>query len=348
MSSSLSFTKVSRNFGHGDVLRDISLTVPQSACVALLGASGSGKSTLLRIAAGLDAPSAGEVLVDGQDLSGVPAEERGIALVFQKPLLFPHLNVLDNVAFSARMSGQSKRASRSQALAFLNLVQLADFAHRAPGKLSGGQEQRVSLARALARNPRILLLDEPFSSLDSQLREDMYALVDDIRSQLAPTIVLVTHDRREASVLADSIAVLDEGRILQHGPVAQVHYKPATLAVNRTLGGLNEIPGHVSQGCHVSPFGRIPVQPDASEGPGFLVLRQEALHLVPIDQGAVNGTVTDLKPMGAHTLVRLQLDTATDGSTGSLAVEVVGAPDVHVGGVAGISFNGASGWTAPG
>ena len=293
------------------MLHEVSLIVEPSRCVALLGASGSGKSTLLRIAAGLDEPSSGQVLVDGSDLDGVPSEKRGIALVFQKPLLFPHLNVVDNVAFSARMTGQSRKAARRHAMVYLELVHLGDFANRSAGRLSGGQEQRVALARALARNPRILLLDEPFSSLDSRLREDMYSLVDDIRAELAPTIVLVTHDRREASGLADSIAVLDGGRILQHGPVAQLHYQPATLAVNRILGGLNAIHGQVAGGIHHSVLGGVPVQKDIDEGSAFLLLRQESACLVPIGQGIADGTVIRAKSLGAHTLIRVALDGAT-------------------------------------
>ncbi|WP_049822072.1 ABC transporter ATP-binding protein [Arthrobacter sp. H41] len=343
MSSRLEFRGLSRAFGQAEVLHEVSLTVEPSRCVALLGASGSGKSTLLRIAAGLDDPSSGQVLVDGSDLDGVPSEERGLALVFQKPLLFPHLNVVDNVAFSARMTGQSRKAARRHAMAYLELVHLSDLARRSAGCLSGGQEQRVALARALARNPRILLLDEPFSSLDSRLRDDMYSLVEDIRAELAPTIVLVTHDRREASILADSIAVLDEGRILQHGPVAQLHYQPATLAVNRILGGLNALSGRVTGGIHQSVFGRVPVQPGMVDGPAFLVMRQEAIRIVVTGEGTAVGSVTGLKSLGAHTLVRTEV-TGDHGPSGTLTIDVAGEPDVTMGQVVGLKPVNDSGW----
>lgn len=365
MSSSVAFDRVSRVFGQTEVLRDISLTVPARTCVALLGASGSGKSTLLRIAAGLDAPSDGSVLVDGEDVGGVPAEKRGIAVVFQKPLLFPHLTVVDNVAFSARMAGLPKRDARSQAREFLELVQLGDFARRMPGELSGGQEQRVSLARALAANPRILLLDEPFSSLDSRLRDDMYELMGKIRAELEPTIVLVTHDRREASVLADSIAVLDGGTILQHGTVPELHYQPAGRAVNRIMGGLNEVPGTVAGGVHTSVLGRIRVQPGVPEGPALLVVRQEAvqlsLHRDPDDDGgtaagavdaigdgpAATGVVGDVKSMGAHLLVMVYLESA-DGSGASVAVELAGAPSLRPGDRVAVSVPAGQGWVVTG
>ncbi|GAB3536317.1 ABC transporter ATP-binding protein [Arthrobacter tecti] len=352
MSSTLTFERVGRSFGGSEVLRDISLSVPASSCVALLGASGSGKSTLLRIASGLDSPSRGTVLVDGTDVGGVPAELRGIALVFQKPLLFPHLSVVDNVAFSARMSGVSRRYARAQAKEFLELVQLGDYARRMPGQLSGGQEQRVSLARALAANPRILLLDEPFSSLDSRLKDDMYELLDRIRSQLEPTIVLVTHDRREASVLADTIAVLDEGTILQHGPVSELHYRPAIRAVNRIMGGLNEVSGVVADGVHTSVLGRVQVQPGAADGPATLVVRQEAVRLTRAGASAVDGVVSAVKPLGAHALVTVRIhgDDDDDGDGASvdggarIAVEMAGLTELRVGDPVGVCLPDGPGW----
>ncbi|MBG6192286.1 putative spermidine/putrescine transport system ATP-binding protein [Arthrobacter sp. CAN_A212] len=343
MSSRLEFNTISRSYGDTEVLHQISLTVQPSRCVALLGASGSGKSTLLRIAAGLDEPSSGEVVVDGENLDGVPSEQRGVALVFQKPLLFPHLSVVDNVAFSARMAGQSRKVARDHAMAYLKLVKLADLAQRSSGRLSGGQEQRVALARALARNPRILLLDEPFSSLDSRLRDEMYSLMDDIRAELAPTIVLVTHDRREASVLADSIAVLDSGRILQHGPVAQLHYQPATLSVNRILGGLNAVPGNLADGVHHSALGRFPVQPGLRDGPAFLTVRQEAIRIIGPADGPATVTVTGIKSLGAHTLVHVA-SLGSRSSAETLTVEVPGDPGIRIGQHVGLQLVNTTGW----
>lgn len=349
MSSRLDLRGVTRDFGRETVLQDVSLTVETYRCTALLGASGSGKSTLLRIVAGLETASAGEVLVDGHSLDGVPPERRDIALVFQKPLLFPHLTVEDNVAFAARMAGHSRRSARAQAREFLELVHLGGLARRNTATLSGGQAQRVSLARALARAPRLLLLDEPFSSLDSQLREEMYALVHEIRAQLGPTIVLVTHDRREASVLADTIAVLDSGRILQHGPVAELHYRPASRAVSRILGGLNEVPGRTVHGHHHSVLGRLEVQPGAADGPGHLLVRQEAVRLVPAGTGTADGTVVSLTSTGAHTLVRLHLGTRSpDGAPQPLTAEVPGAPELRAGDRTGVLLPGPAAWVVPG
>ncbi|EXF23845.1 ABC transporter [Nesterenkonia sp. AN1] len=347
MSSHLSFSGISHRFGAQEVLTNISLEAPEGSCVALLGASGSGKSTLLRIAAGLERPSAGRVLMDGEDVTEINAEKRETALVFQQPLLFPHLSVVDNVAFSSRMSGHSKADARRHAREYLELVQLADYARRMPGELSGGQEQRVALARALARQPQILLLDEPFSSLDLPLREDMYELLETIREQLRPTIVLVTHDRREASVLAETIAVLDHGEILQHGDVAQLHHQPTSRAVNRILGGLNEVPGVVRGGVHHSPLGRIPVFADTAEGPALLVPRQESLCLAGPEGAQVSGRVIQVRASGAHSLIRVELHDGPGQDPAVVAVEVTGAPELRPGDITGVALQNPYGWAVP-
>lgn len=344
MSSSLSFEGISHRFGTEKVLKNISLEAAEGSCVALLGASGTGKSTLLRIAAGLEQPSAGRVLMDGEDVTGVDAERREMGLVFQQPLLFPHLSVVDNVAFASRMAGHSKTHARRHAQQYLELVQLAKYSHRMQGQLSGGQEQRVALARALARQPRILLLDEPFSSLDLRLKEDMYGLLDTIREQMRPTLVLVTHDRREASVLADTIAVMDEGEILQHGPVAQIHHQPASRAVNRILGGLNEVPGLVASGEHHSPLGRIPVSPGSTEGAAVLVPRQETLSLTAAEGSQARGTVTQVKPSGAHSIVRVEMGPGPGQEPVNVAVEVTGVPALRRGDTTGVVLQSPQGW----
>ena len=187
-------------------VEDFSLRVPAGQMVALLGASGSGKSTLLRLVAGLEQASAGVVRINGVSAAGVAPERRGVTMMFQKPLLFPHLSVIDNVAFADRIAGRSRREARANAARYLDLVQLGDMADRRSRQLSGGQEQRVSLARALAARPAVLLLDEPFGALDTAVRASMYELLEEVRAMLDPTIVLVTHDLTEAS-LADRVAV---------------------------------------------------------------------------------------------------------------------------------------------
>jgi len=271
----------------------VSFAVAPGECLAILGPSGSGKSTVLRSIAGLDVPSAGRILVDGTDVAGLAPERRGMAMVFQRPLLFPHLSVLDNVAFAATVAGQPKREARADATQFLELVQLAGFESRPVTALSGGQEQRVALARALAARPRVLLLDEPFSALDPQLRGDMHELLAAIRAQLAPTVVMVTHDRDEAAVVADRVALLQRGRLLQHDTVERLYTRPDSLEVSRLMGGRNELPGTVIGGVHRSAAGGVPAPEGETwaEGSGVLVVRQEALQVAAAGASAPEGFV---------------------------------------------------------
>ncbi len=291
----------------------LDLGVPATGCVALLGPSGSGKSTALRLVAGLDTPDDGDVLVAGRSLRGVPTERRRTAMVFQRPRLFPHLDVLDNVAFPLAVAGARARRARTDARRFLDLVGLADLARRRPASLSGGQEQRVALARALAARPDVLLLDEPFSALDPGLRTEMHELVCELRAAVEPTILLVTHDRREAAVLADTVAVLLDGRIAQHDTVSGLYTRPASMAVHRFLGGRNAVPGTVVGREHRSALGVLRLPPgDGPDGPGTLVVRQEALTLLaPGDPSAdVVGTVRDVVRTGPRAAVEVEVSGA--------------------------------------
>ncbi len=309
MSVDVSLREVSKSFGaaRAPALTGITCEVPAGSCTAILGPSGSGKSTILRVIAGLEQVSAGRVLVDGADVAGIPAEKRGVGMVFQRPLLFPHLSVLDNVAFSRRVGGASRTESRRHARNYLELVQLDDFGARSVQGLSGGQEQRVAIARALAAAPGLLLLDEPFSALDPALREDMHQLLEDIRRAVSPTIILVTHDRDEAAVVADRIAVLQSGELLQHDTVDRLYNRPASIRVSRLMGGLNESPGTVQGGVHVSPLGRVPVSSSTPEGPGVLVIRHEAIEVSPCTDAAsspgVIGRVSRVRRFGPRRMV---------------------------------------------
>ena len=239
-----------------------------------------------------------------------------MGMVFQRPLLFPHLSVLDNVAFADRVSGAPRAAARRNAERYLDMVQLGGYGRRSVRELSGGQEQRVAIARALAARPRVLLLDEPFSALDPELRSDMHALIDDIRTALSPTIVLVTHDRDEASAVADRIAVLHEGELLQHDTVDGVYNRPVSVRVARLMGGLNEVPGMVVGGVHISALGRIPLDAgrDVSEGPATLVVRQEAVGVRALGGDAASdgvvGVVTGIRNLGPRRLLTIRFGTA--------------------------------------
>ncbi|MEO8219788.1 MAG: ABC transporter ATP-binding protein [Specibacter sp.] len=289
------------------VLDNVNLTVEAGSCTALLGPSGAGKSTLLRAICGLETPDAGRVLVGGRDQDGVRPERRGMAMVQQRPLLFPHMNVLDNVAFAGTVRGVPKKAARADAAGFLELVQLAGFGPRPVAGLSGGQAQRVAIARALAARPAVLLLDEPFSALDPELRSMMHELLAQVRSSVNPTVLMVTHDRSEAAAVAGKIALFSGGRMLQHDSVERMYSRPASLEISRLMGGANEIPGTVRNGFHHSALGAIPLPEDTTwpPGPGMLLVRQESIEVGLGNGAGIPATVTGLRALGPRRLVSL-------------------------------------------
>ncbi|MDN5755048.1 MAG: ABC transporter ATP-binding protein [Arthrobacter sp.] len=290
-------------------LAGISLEVRAGSCTAVLGPSGSGKSTLLRSVAGLEVPDAGRVVLGGTDLAPIRPEQRGISLVSQRPLLFPHLNVLDNVAFAARVRGVPRREARRDAADFLDVVQLGDLGNRRATELSGGQQQRVALARALAARPGLLLLDEPFSALDPGLRTSMHDLLAEVRRQLSPTLLLVTHDRDEAVAVAERVALLGNGCLLQHAAVQEIYTRPVSLEVNRLMGGLNEVPGTVRGGRHESELGSLALPEDAAgaSGPGTLIFRQESIMVSGVDGPGIPAIVSAVKPQGARRILTVQV-----------------------------------------
>ena len=211
---SLRLENISVSFGKHKILHEINLQVETGCFFSLLGPSGGGKSTLMKAIAGLLPLDQGNLVWQGRSIMSLPPEKREMTLVFQDLRLFPHLTVLDNVAFPLKMSGMKKEARREAAREILNQVELSDFAHRYPNQLSGGQQQRVALARAVAIKPRVLLLDEPFSSLDLPLRQSMRKLVRSLHDRLGLTTLLVTHDVGEAMLLSDCIGILDQGRLI--------------------------------------------------------------------------------------------------------------------------------------
>ena len=332
MTSAIALRQVTKHFVDRQpaALLGVNLDVLPGTCTALLGPSGSGKSTILRIIAGLENPSGGQVLLNGRDITRVLPEKRNVGLVFQRPLLFPHLSVIDNVAFAGRAAGRPWRIARQRAQPYLEMVQLADMGRRPVGSLSGGQEQRVALARALASHPTILLLDEPFSALDAELRHEMHELLSDIRRQLAPTVVLVTHDRDEAATVADRIAVLENGQLLQHDTVDRVYHRPASIAVARLMGGENFISGVVTGGVHHSGLGSVSVDESTPEGPGVLVFRQESVgvtrgHLLHPTGDRLRGSIATISRTGLRRRATVRINTV------ELQVELPATVDVSPG-----------------
>jgi sulfate transport system ATP-binding protein len=232
---------VAKRFGDFAALDEVSLDVAPGSLTALLGPSGSGKSTLLRIIAGLEQPDTGQVEIDGQDVTAVPPQRRGIGFVFQHYAAFKHMSVRDNVAFGLRIRREPRAAVRERVDELLEIVGLTGWAERYPGQLSGGQRQRMALARALAVRPRVLLLDEPFGALDANVRAELRDWLRRLHDEVHVTTVLVTHDQEEAMSVADRLAVLDHGRIQQVGSPRELYERPANPFVMRFLGPVSRI-----------------------------------------------------------------------------------------------------------
>jgi sulfate transport system ATP-binding protein len=232
---------ITKRFGEFTALDDVSLEIPDGALTALLGPSGSGKSTLLRVIAGLEAPDAGRVEIAGTDATGVPPQRRGIGFVFQHYAAFKHMTVRDNVAFGLKIRKRSKQEIAAKVGELLGIVGLDGYAERYPSQLSGGQRQRMALARALAVEPRVLLLDEPFGALDAKVRGELRAWLRRLHDEVHVTTVLVTHDQEEAMEIADHIAVMDHGRIEQVGGPRDLYDRPATPFVMRFLGPVTRL-----------------------------------------------------------------------------------------------------------
>lgn len=218
------------------ILDDLSFEIQGGEFMSLLGPSGCGKSTLLKTIAGIIPIENGEIYLDGKDISSVPAYKRGAVIVFQDLRLFPHITVEENVAFPLKMQGKSKKERLSEAALFLEKVKLSGCGTRKVSQISGGQQQRVALARALAARPDLILLDEPFSSLDENLREEMQELILSLHRELNMTTVMVTHDRSEAFKMSDRVAVMFSGRIHQTGTPSDVCSAPADIQVSQYLG----------------------------------------------------------------------------------------------------------------
>lgn len=254
-----------------------SLCIPEGSLLALLGASGAGKSTILRLISGLLTPHQGTIKLSGEEITSKAPSARKIGMVFQQPILFPYLDVLANVAFPLRLGERSKSKVRKSAYEYLELVGMSNFAERSVHSLSGGEAQRVALARALAAKPKLLLLDEPFAALDIDIRAEMQELVATLRRELRLTMILVTHDQREAGILADQVALLENGKILQLGGISDLYRRPNSLQVYRAMGGVNEIEGDVQNGQFHSKIGKLQIQLNNQIlGSAVLTFRQEA------------------------------------------------------------------------
>ncbi len=232
---------VSKAFGAFQALDDVDVSIPSGSLTALLGPSGGGKSTLLRVIAGLESPDAGQVLIDGVDVGAVPARRRGVGFVFQHYAAFAHMSVWQNVAFGLQVAKEPKAVVRARVTELLELVHLDGLAHRFPSELSGGQRQRMALARALAVQPRLLLLDEPFGALDAKVRQELRAWLRALHDQVHTTTIFVTHDQEEAMEIADEIVIVNSGRIEQVGAPEELYDHPANEFVMSFLGPVTRL-----------------------------------------------------------------------------------------------------------
>jgi putative spermidine/putrescine transport system ATP-binding protein len=249
--ASLTLDKITREFGGQVAVHELSLEVRAGELLALVGASGSGKTTTLRMVAGYETPNRGAIRLDGRDITSVPPERRGFGMVFQHYALFPHLNVQDNVAFGLEARGVNAAERKTRALRALDNVGLGAKASRQVQALSGGEQQRVAMARAMVIQPRVLLLDEPLSNLDPTLREEMRRELRQTLRNAAVTALFVTHDQEDAFAIADRVALLEHGKLLQHGTPEQLYDRPASRAVAEFIGRATLVPA-VDRGTHAS------------------------------------------------------------------------------------------------
>ena len=296
----LALAGLCKDYGVGDPAVDrLDLEIGRGEFVALLGPSGCGKTTTLRMIAGLVEPTAGRILLDGDDLTAKPTHRRNIGMVFQNYALFPHMSVADNVAFGLEMRGIAKAEARGRVAEALGLVRLGGLEGRRPKALSGGQQQRVALARALVIRPDLLLLDEPLSNLDAKLREEMRGEIREIQRRLGITTVFVTHDQAEALALADRIAVMERGRLAQLGSPEDIYERPATPFVARFVGRINALATEAGADGKLRIGGAVlPVDDARPAGTRVTVMvRPQYIQLEP-SGGALSGQVTGITYIG--------------------------------------------------
>ena len=295
------FEGVSKRFGDLAAVDGVSLDIAEGEFFALLGPSGCGKTTLMRLLAGFETPDAGRILLNGEDIAGLPPHRRPSSMMFQSYALFPHLNVERNVAFGLVQQGWAKAAIGPRVEEMLNLVRLDGLNRRKPDQLSGGQRQRVALARALAPGPKILLLDEPLAALDRKLREETQLELKALQRTLGMTFMIVTHDQDEAMVVADRIAVMRVGGVAQLGPPREVYERPASRYVAEFLGEANLFP----------------------DGAGWRLVRPEKMTISAVKSaGALAGVVAEIAYFGDRTRYVVQ----TDGKKLLVSRANIGAP----------------------
>lgn len=308
----IQFKGVTKRFGDFTAIDNLSQDIFECEFFALLGPSGCGKTTMMRMLAGFDQPTEGQILIAGQDMAGIPPNERAVNMMFQSYALFPHLSIFDNIAFGLKRMNMPSAQLNERVQEMLRLTRLERFAKRKPHQISGGQRQRVALARSLARAPKLLLLDEPLGALDKKLREETQFELMDIQEKTGTTFVIVTHDQEEAMTVSSRVAVMDEGRIMQVATPANIYEEPDSVYVADFIGNVNIIQGKASKtgddGYDIHwADGYAPIQAKTSrqldEGQtAFVALRPEKITVSrdkPTDAGnMIKGEIVDIAYLG--------------------------------------------------
>ncbi len=333
---------VVKKFGESVAVKNVSLSVAKGELFALLGSSGCGKSTLLRMLAGLESVSSGKILIDGEDLASMPPYRRPINMMFQSYALFPHMTVEANIAFGLKQEGVPKAELKERVQAALDLVQMGRFAKRKPHQLSGGQQQRVALARSLVKRPKLLLLDEPMSALDKQIRQRTQIELVNILDRVGVTCIMVTHDQEEAMTMANRLAVMSEGQIVQLGTPHEVYEYPNSRFSAEFIGSTNLFDGHVVEDEPDHVFvetAELPCRLYVNHGitgplgmPVTISVRPERIALTrKPPEGAYNwgrGTVANIAYMGGYSLYHVKLDSGKTvvANVSSLALTEIESP----------------------
>ena len=302
---------IRKEFDRYPALHDVSLDIRSGELIALLGPSGSGKTTLLRLIAGLEFPTAGQILFGDEDASGKSVQERNVGFVFQHYALFKHMTVADNIGFGLSVRERGSRPSgaeiRRRVGELLELIQLPDLGRRYPMQLSGGQRQRVALARALAIEPKVLLLDEPFGALDAKVRKDLRRWLRELHERTGHTTVFVTHDQDEAVELADRVVVMSQGRIEQVGSADDIYDRPQSPFVFSFIGQSNELPVEV-RGGEIA-FGGVPLgRTDARDGSWRMFVRPHDFEVVEPSARGLSGQIALTRRVGGARMAEFNLD----------------------------------------
>jgi ABC-type Fe3+/spermidine/putrescine transport system ATPase subunit len=269
--SEVKLVNLSKNFDGVNILDNINLTIEEGQLISLLGPSGCGKSTTLKLIAGLINPDSGDILFNNNSILNIPTEKRDAVIVFQDYLLFPHMNVYDNIDFGLKMRKENKNIRKEKVSKIIELVKLNGYEKKYPSELSGGQKQRVAIARSLVINPKVLLLDEPFSNLDIRLRDNMREFVLDIQKKLNITTILVTHDKEEALIMSDKIAIMLDGKIKQFGTPTDIYEKPKSIEVANFFGEKNYIKGQIENNMLKTDFGEFKINYNKNDNVNVMI-----------------------------------------------------------------------------